>query len=118
MAVHKIEIQAIPPVAFAVPGIRKVKTGDTIIFANQTGGPVRIYAAASDILKRGKTRECVKRPVPQLIKTDQEMECTVEGSKGTYEFAMHYRYKDKTKDNKTRTGFAIGASSPKVIIDR
>jgi hypothetical protein len=29
---------------------------------------------------------------------------------------VHYKYKDKTKNNRLRTGFAIGASSPKIII--
>ena len=36
---------------------------------------------------------------------------------GTHELSVHYSYWDKQK-KKRRTGFAIGASSPKMIIVR
>jgi len=112
MATHKVEIQAIPPVAFAVPGIRKVRTGDTIEIHNSTGGQVKIYTADKGVLKgMGKL-------APRVVNNGKTGSFEVEATDGTHELAVHYRYKDKKKNNKIRTGFAIGASSPKIIIVR
>ena len=117
MATHKIEIQAIPPVAFAVPGIRRVRTGDTINFHNKTGGPVKISMAADNVLKGTKTLKPLKLLKPMLINQGQKKAFEVMATDGTHEFSVHYNYLDKQK-KKRRTGFAIGASSPKIIIDR
>ena len=112
MAIHKIEIQAIPPVAFAVPGIRKVRTGDTIEFHNSTGGQIKIYAADKGVLKGvGKLEQ-------RVVNNGKKGSFIVVATDGTHELSVHYRYKDKTKNDKLRTGFAIGASSPKIIIVR
>ncbi len=108
---YTIAITAIPPVAFAVPGIRRVRTGDTISFHNKTGGPVKISMAADKVLKGAKPLK------PMLINKGQKRPFEVVATDGTHEFSVHYSYLDKQK-KKRRTGFAIGASSPKIIIDR
>jgi len=107
---HIVSIEAIAPVAFAVPGIRKVEAGDFIEFQNRTGGPVRISVAADNVLKG------VKKLQPKLIKTGGKKKFTVVATGGTHELSLHYSYRDKKKNNKLRTGFAIGASSPKIIV--
>jgi len=93
-----------------VPGIRKVQTGDSIVFHNKTGGPVRISVAADKVLKG------VKKLQPKLISEGRERQFEVEAVEGTHELSIHYNYRDKNKNNKRRTGFAIGASSPKIIV--
>ena len=108
---YTVAITAIPPVAFAVPGIRRVRTGDTIIFHNKTGGPVKISMAADKVLKGAKPLK------PMLINNGKKRSFEVVAIEGTHEFSVHYSYWDKRK-KKRRTGFAIGASSPKIIIDR
>ena len=109
---YTVAIEAIAPVAFAVPGIRKVFTHDSIIFHNKTGGPVRISVAADKVLKG------VKKLTPKLVSNGKKKKFEVEATEGTHEISVHYSYKDKKKKNKLRTGFAIGASSPKIIIVR
>jgi hypothetical protein len=106
---YTIAIEAIAPVAFAVPGIRKVATGDSIIFHNKTGGPVKISVAADNVLQG------VKKLTPKLVNNGMKREFKVVAAEGTHELSVHYSYYDKTK-KRTRTGFAIGASSPKIII--
>jgi len=108
---HTIAITAIPPVAFAVPGIRRVRTNDTIIFHNKTGGPIKISMAADGVLKGAKPLK------PMLVRNGLKRAFVVVATDGTHEFSVHYSYQDKRK-KKRRTGFAIGASSPKIIIDR
>lgn len=108
---YTVKITAMPPVAFAVPGIRKVATGDTITFHNTTGGPVKISAAADNVLKG------VKPLTPKLIATGKKRSFEVAAVDGTHELSVHYSYWDKQK-KKRRTGFAIGASIPKIIIVR
>ncbi len=110
MANHTIKIEAFPPVAVVAPGIRKASTGDTITFVNKTGGPVKISTADNHVLKG------VDGLTPKPIATGKRRKFTVEATKGTHELSVHYKYKDKTKNNRLRTGFAIGASSPKIII--
>jgi hypothetical protein len=107
---HRIDIQAFPPVAVVAPGIRKVAQGDTITFYNKTGGPVRILTAGDNVLKG------VGSLSPKLISTGKNRKFTVEASQGTHELAAHYKYKDKKKDNRVRSGFAVGASSPKIVV--
>ena len=109
---YTVTIEAIAPVAFAVPGIRKASTGDFIIYHNKTGGPVKISVAADNVLHG------VKKLTPKLISHGKKRKFKVVAPEGTYEISAHYSYKDKKKDNKLRTGFAIGASSPKIIIVR
>jgi len=108
---YAVTIEAIAPVAFAVPGIRKVQTGDSIVFHNKTGGPVRISVAADKVLKG------LKKLQPKLIKTGGKKKVKVVAIEGTHELSIHYSYRDRQKNNKLRTGFAIGASSPKIIIE-
>ena len=107
---YTVTIEAIAPVAFAVPGIRKVQTGDSITFHNKTGGPVRVSVAADKVFKG------VKKLQPKLINKGTKKEFEVEAIDGTHELSVHYSYQDKKKNNKRRTGFAIGASSPKIIV--
>lgn len=107
---YTVTIEAIAPVAFAVPGIRKVATGDSITFHNKTGGPVRISIAGDNVLKG------VKKLQPKLINNGKKKEFEVQATEGTHELSLHYSYRDKKKNNKLRTGFAIGASSPKIIV--
>lgn len=108
---YTIEIRAIPPVAFAVPGIRKACKGDTIEFDNQTGGPITVALAADNVF------EGVERLSPKRINTGRKRKFKVDADSGTHELSIHYRYFDTTK-KKWRTGFAIGASSPKIVIVR
>jgi hypothetical protein len=108
---YTIEIKAIPPVAFAVPGIRKACKGDIIKFDNQTGGPITVTLAADKVFK-GVGKLGQKR-----INTGKTQKFTVDADSGTHELSIHYRYFDTTK-KKWRTGFAIGASSPKIVIVR
>ena len=106
---YTVAIEAIAPVAFAVPGIRRVITGDSIIFHNRTGGPVKISLAADKVLQG------VKKLTPKLINHGKKRKFKVVAPEGTYEISAHYSYQDKKK-KKLRTGFAIGASSPKIIV--
>jgi len=108
---YTVAITAMAPVAFVVPGIRKVRTGDTIIFHNKIGGPAKISVAADKVLKG------VKPLKPQLIQNGKKRAFEVVAESGTHEFSVHYSYWDKRKKRR-RTGFAIGASSPKIIIVR
>jgi len=106
---YTIEIKAIPPVAFAVPGIRKACKGDIIEFDNQTGGPITVTLAADKVFKGfGKLSQ-------NRINTGSKRQFTVEADSGTHELSIHYRYYDTVK-RRWRTGFAIGASSPKIVI--
>jgi hypothetical protein len=106
---YTIEIKAIPPVAFAVPGIRKACKGDIIEFDNQTGGPITVTLAADRVFKGfGKLSQ-------NRINTGKKRQFTVDADSGTHELSIHYRYFDTAK-RKWRTGFAIGASSPKIVI--
>jgi len=107
---YTVTIEAIAPVAFAVPGIRKVATGDSITFHNKTGGPIKISPAANNVLKGAKQLK------PELIRTGKKKTFEISAPVGTYEYSVHYSYRDKKKNNKLRTGFAIGASSPKIIV--
>jgi hypothetical protein len=107
---YTVAITAIPPVAFAVPGIRKVLTGDSIVFHNKTSGPVKISVAANNVLQG------VKRLTPKLISSGKKRKFKVTAPDGTHEFSVHYSYRDKKKNNRLRTGFAIGASSPKIVV--
>ena len=107
-----VNIRPISPVAFAVPGIRKARGGDQVKFRNSTNGPIKIRMAASGVLKGLTQKRTVDVP-PR--KTSEPFD--VVDSPGTHEYSVHYNYLDKQK-KKRRTGFAIGASSPKVIIDR
>ena len=107
---YTVTIEAIAPVAFAVPGIRKAATGDSITFENNTGGPIQLSTAAENVL------EGIGMLHPETIDIGGSMTCKVEAPLGTYELSVHYSYPDKTKNNKLRTGFAIGASSPKIIV--
>jgi hypothetical protein len=109
---HTVTIEAIAPVAFAVPGIRKAFTGDSIIYHNKTGGPVKISVAADNVLQG------VKKLTPKLVNNGKKRKFKVVAGEGTYEISVHYSYRDKKKNNKLRTGFALGASSPKIIIPR
>jgi len=109
---YTIVIEAIAPVAFAVPGVRKVSTGDSIIFHNKTGGPVKVSMAANNVLQG------VERLAPKLINNGKKRKFKVVATEGTHEISVHYSYRDKKKNNRLRTGFAIGASSPKIIIVR
>jgi hypothetical protein len=108
---HTVEIKAIPPVAFAVPGIRKAATGDTLRFKNGTNGPIEIRMAASGVLK-GLTYN--RKQVVGPGETSDPFELIA--TSGTHEYSVHYEYDDK-KAHKTRSGFAIGASSPKIIVE-
>ena len=110
MANHVIEIKAFPPVAVVAPGIRKVRTGDSIVFHNLTGGQIRIYAADKGVLKG------VGKLESRVVNNGKTGTFEIEATEGTHELSVHYRYKDKTKNDKLRTGFAVGASSPKIII--
>jgi hypothetical protein len=105
---YTVTIEPISPVAFAVPGIRKAAPGDTIIFHNKTGGPVRLSVAADNVLKG------LKKLQPDLIRTKKSKKYKVLATRGTHELSIHYSYKDK--NNRLRTGFAIGGSSPKIVI--
>ena len=107
---YTVTIEAIAPVAFAVPGIRKACTGDFIVYYNKTGGPVKISVAADNVLKG------VKKLTPKLISHGKKRKFEVVAPDGTHEISVHYSYKDKKKNNKLRTGFAIGASSPKILV--
>lgn len=108
---HKIEIKAFPPVAVVAPGIRDVCKGDKITFVNKTGGPLKIFTAEDDVFTG------IKRLDPENIYTSKDKTLTVDASEGTYELAIHYKYDEVKKGKKkTRTGFAIGASSPKIIV--
>jgi len=107
---YTVAIEAIAPVAFAVPGIRLVTNGDSVVFHNKTGGPVKISIAANNVL------EGVKKLTPKLLNNGKKREFKVVASEGTHELSLHYSYRDKKKKNKLRTGFAIGASSPKIIV--
>ena len=109
---HRIEIQEISPVAFAVPGIRKVCQHDTVYFKNSTTGTIKIRVASDEALEELKEKDVEK------VHTGKESKrFTVIAKSGTYEFSVHYSYWDKRKKRR-RTGFAIGASSPKIIIVR
>ncbi len=110
---YTIDIEEISPVAFAVPGIRKVCTGDTVAFHNATSGTIKIRMAADDVLKGLEEENFVK---VLSDRTSEQFEVLKDS--GTHEISVHYSYKDKKKKNKLRTGFAIGASSPKIIIVR
>jgi hypothetical protein len=111
MAKHTIEIRAFPPVAVVAPGIRDVCKGDEITFVNKTGGPLKIFTAEDKVFKG------IGRLDPQNIYTKKNKKFTVEASEGTYELAIHYKYDEMKKGKKkTRTGFALGASSPKIIV--
>jgi hypothetical protein len=107
---YTVEIKAIPPVAFAVPGIRKVEHGDTVRFKNSTRGPIEIRMAASGVLK-GLTYSRKKQVDPGEISEPFE----IVADSGTHEYSVHYEYED-AKAKKIRRGFAIGASSPKIIV--
>jgi hypothetical protein len=109
---YTVTINAIPPVAFAVPGVRKVVTGDFIVFHNKTGGPVRISVAADDVLTSAKKLK------PMLISNGKKRKFKVKAVAGTHELSIHYSYWEMRKKEryKLRTGFAIGASSPKIIV--
>ncbi len=108
---YTIEVKAIPPVAFAVPGIRKACKGDTIEFDNQTGGPITVSMASKDVFQG------VDKLTQKRINTGKARKFKVDADSGTHELSIHYRYFDKGK-KKWRTGFAIGASSPKIVIVR
>jgi plastocyanin len=105
---YTVKIEPISPVAFAVPGIRKAAPGDTITFVNNTGGTVRLSAAGSNVLKG------IKRLQPVQINKGKKKTFTVLPKSGTHELSIHYNYTDENK--RRRTGFAIGASSPKIVI--
>ena len=108
---YTIEIKAIPPVAFAVPGIRKACKGDIIEFDNQTGGPISVTLAADNVF------EGVGKLSQKTINTGKKRKFKIDAESGTHELSIHYRYLDPVK-KKTRTGFAIGASSTKIVIVR
>jgi len=109
---YTITIQAFPPVAVAAPGIRKVRTGDSIIFHNKTGGPLKIFPAAGNVL------DGVGKLTPNLVNKGGTRKFKVVAVDGTHELSVHYSYWEmrKKKRYKLRTGFAIGASSPKVVV--
>ena len=111
MPKHTIEIRAFPPVAVVAPGIRDVRRNDEITFVNQTGGPLRLFTAEDGVLKG------IDRLHPQTVFTDKKRTFKVGATEGTYELAIHYKYDEMKKGRKkTRTGFALGASSPKIIV--
>lgn len=95
--------------AFAVPGIRKVQHGDLIVFDNQSGGQVTVTVAANTVLE-GAAKLSHKQ-----INKGKKRTFKVAAESGTHEFSIHSTSYDE-EEAKTRTGFAIGASSPKIII--
>ena len=108
-----IEIKAIPPVAFAVPGIRKVRQGDYVIFDNKTGGEITVTMAANGVL------DGMDKLDQKTLKHGPSKPFRVKPDSGTHEISVHYEYtEEKNEKKKLRTGFAIGASSPKIIIVR
>ena len=78
--------------------------------ADQDLGPIEIRMAASGVLK-GLTYN--RKQVVGPGETSDPFELIA--TSGTHEYSVHYEYDDK-KAHKTRSGFAIGASSPKIIV--
>ena len=107
---YTVKIKPISPVAFAVPGIRKVRHGDSLKFRNNTKGPIKIRMAASRVLN-GLTQSKTEEVAAGGISDPFEVVAT----SGTHEYSVHYEYEDRVA-KKTRRGFAIGASSPKIIV--
>ena len=109
---YTVVIKPFSPVAFAIPGIRKARPDDSVRFSNKTNGPIIIRMAASSVLKGltlNRTMSVAAGKISEPIK--------VVAKSGTHEYSVHYEYEDRTA-KKTRRGFAIGASSPKIIIVR
>jgi len=109
---YTVKIRPISPVAFAVPGIRRARKGDLVRFRNGTNGPIKIRMAASGVLK-GLTQ----RKTTEVLPGETTEPFEVVESSGTHEYSVHYDY-DDLPAKKKRRGFAAGASSPKIIIDR
>ena len=91
------------------PAIVQVFAEDTVTFGNDTGGEVKLYLAAGGVLKG-------VRPMVALAIEEKSggKGYDVIGEPGVYECAAHYKLKDRK--GKVHTGFAVGASSPKIII--
>jgi len=109
---YTVKIRPISPVVFAVPGIRQVHNGDSLKFHNMTKGPIEVRMAARGVLT-GLTNKTTKKILPGEFSPPFK----VVGGLGTHEYSVHYEYEEKKYGKtKTRTGFAIGASSPKVVV--
>ena len=109
MGIRKIRIEANPPVAIAVPGVLKVEKGDYIEVDNQTGARITVLLADNDVLVG------TKKLTPKLVNNKQKRKFKVKAESGTHELSIHYRYFDTAK-KKFRAGFAVGASSPKIVV--
>ena len=109
MAVRKIKIEANPPVAIAVPGVLKANKGDFIEIENKTGARIIVFTADGGVL------EDAERLQQKYVNKNQKRKFKVEAVSGTHELSIHYRYYDAAK-KKYRAGFAVGASSPKIVV--
>lgn len=114
-----ITVKKFAPVAVAVPGVLKVKQGDVIEIRNETGESIRVFTAGDEVLSVNKDGQQTKlqRLEQHTISGISSDNFTVEKDDGTHELAVHYSYDDPEKKRK-RTGFALGASSPKIVVVR
>lgn len=107
-APHIVTIYALPTGTHAVlePGILEAEHGDVIEFRNQTSSVAQLVVAQERILER------VPPMVPQDIDGGRAIQRTVDATvePNTYEYQVVV-----TLQNGKRV-FAIGASTPKIII--
>jgi len=109
---HEIEITGIPPDVKAIPPAPTVRVGETVVFKNAMDGDIKILMASDDVLNDLKElhKLHIKEGGTSKVLVAQD-------NIGEHQYAAHYRYKDP-ETNKWLGAFAIGASSPKIIIDR
>lgn len=109
---HEINITGIPPNVQAIPPAPRISVGETVVFVNRTAGDIKILMASDEVL------DDLKELQKLHVKPDEPSKVLVaQDNVGEHQYAAHCRYKDP--DTKKWLGvFAIGASSPKIIIDR
>jgi hypothetical protein len=95
------------------PGEPEIPFGDFVVFENNTPGRVKITMASNKVLKGLKELE----PLHVSGNNGQSKKFEVEKNLGSHDFSVHYKFRDPVT-NEWRTGYAEGASSPKIIIVR
>ena len=109
---HIITVTSQPPVAVATPPILKVSQDDDVTFLNKTCGTIDIRMAAKGVLKGLGTT-----PTDLIDPNKSSGPYKVLADKGTHEISIHYQYMERReKGDKERAGFALGGSSPKVVV--
>ena len=106
----EIHIKKINTDIRAVPPDPKLPRGHHVVFVNDTPGRLKIFMASSGVLDGlSEIKEF------HVKGNGRPKKLEVIGDLGEHEYMVHFKFKKKSTDP-WRKGFAIGRSSPRIVV--